>query len=317
MVDDDPYAPPVVITDLQLFNRSVPIGEYEPGRAILQTSITETRAVELTHRENVLSLEFAALQYTASERNQYAYRLEGLEKEWNYVGNRRFASYTGLSPGEYVFRVKGSNGDGVWNEEGTSLAITITPPFWSTWWFRQLLIAAIVFSALGTYKIKTLTYLRRNQVLVRLNEQLDAHVAERRKTEERVRRSEEKYRGIFEHSRDAIIIAEKAGNLHTANQAALDLFGYDTEEEMLALNVVQLYHDPRDREDYQKELLEKGYLTNYELTLQTKDKRKLDCSVSATIRRAPDERVVSYQSIIHDVTQRKRRERIQAVLPRD
>ena len=139
--------------------------------------------MELTHRENVLSLEFAALQYTASERNQYAYRLEGLEKEWNYVGNSRFASYTGLSPGKYVFRVKGSNSDGAWNEEGTSLAITITPPFWSIWWFRQLAITAIVLAGLGAYKLKTLTYLRRNQVLVRLNEQLEAHAGERRKTE--------------------------------------------------------------------------------------------------------------------------------------
>ena len=230
LVVDDPNVPSIVITDLRLFNRSVPIGEYERGRAILETTIAETRAVDLTYRENVISLQFAALHYTAPEKNRYAYIMEGLEQEWNYVGDRRFATYSGLSPGDYVFRVKASNSDGIWNEEGTSLRITITPPFWGTWWFRQLAIAAIVLSALGAYKVKTLTYRRRTQVLVRLNAQLEAQVAERRRAERALRASERLYRGLIEDQTELVCRWRPDGTRTFVNDACCKYFGQPREE---------------------------------------------------------------------------------------
>ncbi len=93
--------------------------------------------------QNIFTFRFNSLNYIFSENNQYAYIMEGLEKEWNYVGNKREATYTNLDPGSYVFRVNGSNNDGVWNEAGTSLKITITPPFWQTVWFRFVCIALL------------------------------------------------------------------------------------------------------------------------------------------------------------------------------
>jgi signal transduction histidine kinase len=79
--------------------------------------------------------------------------LEGLDEEWNEVGNRRLASYTNVPPGHYTFRVRGSNSDGVWNEEGAAIAVTITPPYWQTWWFRLLAaggVAALIAASVHT-----------------------------------------------------------------------------------------------------------------------------------------------------------------------
>lgn len=113
--------------------------------------------LELSHTENFLSFEFVSLSYDAPEKNQYAFQLEGLDKDWIYSGNRRFARYTDLRPGIYTFRVKGSNNDGVWNQAGTSLRVIVHPPWWQTGW-AYALYALLVF---------TLIWLGRRQLINR------------------------------------------------------------------------------------------------------------------------------------------------------
>ena len=131
--------PIVVITDLQLFNRSISVGETIDGRVLLERPITYTEEIELSYRDNVFTLEFAALHYSAPGKNRYLYRMAGFSDAWIPVGaDRRFATFTGLSAGEYLFSVRGANSDGVWNDDGASLRIIVTPPFWATWWFRLL-----------------------------------------------------------------------------------------------------------------------------------------------------------------------------------
>lgn len=125
--------PPVVLTHFSIFNREVGIGEAPHDRPVLSRSITETKKLTLTHRDNVFSFEFAALSYYHPERNRYAYKLEGFNDDWLLTdGKTRRATYTNLDPGEYTFRVKAANGDGTWNEDGVRLALTILPPFWKT-----------------------------------------------------------------------------------------------------------------------------------------------------------------------------------------
>ncbi|WP_445664958.1 two-component regulator propeller domain-containing protein [Fodinibius sp. AD559] len=154
----NPHPPPVVITDFQLYNESVPIRESieEDGesRKLLDKSITYTDTLTLSHSDNVISFEFAALNYTIPEKNQYAYKLVGFDEEWNYIGDRNFITYTELPPGEYTFRVKASNNDGVWNEEGTSLAMVITPPFWRTTWFYLFAALFITGVIVTGYRIR-------------------------------------------------------------------------------------------------------------------------------------------------------------------
>ncbi|MGD1959890.1 MAG: two-component regulator propeller domain-containing protein [Fulvivirga sp.] len=138
-IKDNTLVPPIVISDFQIYNKPVSIG----ADSVLEKSISYTDAVQLSYKDAVLTFSFAALNFNYPEKNQYAYMLEGFETDWNYVGNRHAATYTNLDPGEYVFRVKGSNNDNIWNEEGASLIITISPPFWRTWWFYTLVILAM------------------------------------------------------------------------------------------------------------------------------------------------------------------------------
>jgi len=137
-IRENTFVPPVVITNFTIFNRPVPIGGKNP---ILTRHISQTRSLALSYRDAVFSFEFVALNYALSEQNQYAYIMEGFEQEWNHVTGRRFVTYTNLDPGAYTFRVKAANNDGVWNEEGASIHITISRPFWRTTWFTLLVLA--------------------------------------------------------------------------------------------------------------------------------------------------------------------------------
>jgi hypothetical protein len=130
---DNPFVPPIVITAFNIFD--------EPAQ--LPYSILSTGEITLSHRDNYFSFEFASLDFSAPERIRYAYMLEGLDENWTSAGPRRFAGYTHIAPGEYIFKVKGTNGDGVWNDNHTFVRIVITPPFWRTWWFILLIVLAI------------------------------------------------------------------------------------------------------------------------------------------------------------------------------
>jgi signal transduction histidine kinase/ligand-binding sensor domain-containing protein len=146
-IKDNDFVPPVYITDFQLFNKPVGIGGTSP----LKQSVNEVKEIILSYKQSVFTIEFAALNFTQPTENLYAYKLEGFDKEWNQMGKKHSATYTNLNPGTYVFRVKGSNNDGVWNEEGVSLKIIITPPFWLTWWFKLLTIMAVTGGAFCFY----------------------------------------------------------------------------------------------------------------------------------------------------------------------
>jgi signal transduction histidine kinase/ligand-binding sensor domain-containing protein/DNA-binding response OmpR family regulator len=125
------YIPPVMLTNFKIFNKDVGI---DKAKSPLKKHISETRKITLAHNQSVITFEFAALNYILPEKNQYAFIMEGFEKEWNYVKNKRSATYTNLDPGEYVFKIKGSNNDGIWNEKGASIRIIIIPPWWKTTW---------------------------------------------------------------------------------------------------------------------------------------------------------------------------------------
>jgi signal transduction histidine kinase/ligand-binding sensor domain-containing protein/DNA-binding response OmpR family regulator len=124
--------PPVVLTNLLLANKEVHL--TSPGSP-LSKAIAEASEIELSYQQGAfITFEFSALDYAAPEKNQYAYRMEGFDNDWHYVGQKREATYTNLSPGEYTFLVKASNNDGIWNEKGASVKVIIEPPFWLSAW---------------------------------------------------------------------------------------------------------------------------------------------------------------------------------------
>ncbi|MFD2161590.1 two-component regulator propeller domain-containing protein [Paradesertivirga mongoliensis] len=161
--------PRVLITDFKLFNNSVKVGDKD---SLLRQHIAETKQIVLGHDQSVITFEFTALDFTISSHNQYAYKLEGFDKDWNYIGSERKATYTNLNPGTYTLRVKASNNDGAWNEQGTSIELIITPPFWMTWWFR--LLSVLLFLA-AVYAI----YLYRIRAIEAKKEELEQQVQER------------------------------------------------------------------------------------------------------------------------------------------
>ncbi|WP_199415076.1 hybrid sensor histidine kinase/response regulator transcription factor [Chitinophaga silvisoli] len=125
--------PPIVLTDFQVFNKSLQPGETLNGRVLLSEAINQTRHITLKYRENEFSISFAALNFFHPEKNEYAYMLEGFNHEWlSSDGLLRTATYTNLDPGDYIFKVKASNNDGVWTPQALELRITILPPFWKT-----------------------------------------------------------------------------------------------------------------------------------------------------------------------------------------
>ncbi len=141
-IRDNEYEPPIVLTDFRIFNKHVPIGNAK--NAIIQKSISETRNIVLPFDQNVITIEFAALNYAKSAKNKYVYKLEGFEKDWSDIGYQRTATYTNLNPGEYTFLVRASNSDNVWNKNNLELKITFLPPYWKTWWFKLLFFSAIM-----------------------------------------------------------------------------------------------------------------------------------------------------------------------------
>jgi len=147
-IQRNPYIPPVYITGFQVSGK--PVGVRDTLR--------------LTYRQSTFSFTFTALNYSAPENNQYAYMLEGFDHDWHYIGGEHKAGYTNLDPGTYTFRVKASNNDGVWNEQGARLLIVIAPPFWKTVWFGSLVLLAVAGGAYGFYRFK------RNLELERMEE---------------------------------------------------------------------------------------------------------------------------------------------------
>jgi signal transduction histidine kinase/ligand-binding sensor domain-containing protein len=159
--------PKVVLTDFKVYNHSVAVGQEIDGNIILKKSINETDTLILSYKVNFFSFEFTALDFKNPDKNKYTYKLDGFDNQWHSTdAKNRIATYTNLDAGKYTFRVKASNNDGVWNEKGISLQIVILPPWWKTWWFRAIVLLAIIVSVFTFYWVRLALYRKRQQELL-------------------------------------------------------------------------------------------------------------------------------------------------------
>lgn len=199
---DNPSKPRLVITDFKLGNESV----YPKEGGVLEKNITETTHIHLTHEQNSVAFEFAALQYSFPKKNLYAYRLEGFDKDWVYTSaERRFISYTNLKPGQYSFQVRGANSDGSWNNDALILAINIAPPFWKEWWF-----IAILSTAGFVGLIFLLSSIRFHNVKEYVERAVEARTKELRKQKELALQERDNYESSIKYAKkihDAILHA--------------------------------------------------------------------------------------------------------------
>ncbi len=160
--------PTVLITDLKIFNKSIVVGGRDN---VLKQNISETKEVWLPYEFNFISLRFAALSYTSPQRNQYAYKLKNFDSDWIFADKQRSATYTSLDPGDYEFKVKASNDDGLWNENAATLIIHVLPPWWQTYWFRALGILFLGLCASAFYRFRVRSIKIQNEKLSTLVKQ--------------------------------------------------------------------------------------------------------------------------------------------------
>lgn len=188
-IQDNPHIPPVAITGFKKFGRDVQ----------LDSAMSEKRMIKLSYKDNAISFEFAALDYNNSGKNQFAYRLDGFNDDWVYCGTRHNATYTNLGGGTYVFRVKGSNNDGLWNEVGASIAVIVTPPFWATWWFRGFVFFAMLLSVGGSIRYVEMK---------KLNRKIERLEQERAVEQERLRISQDMHDEVGSALSEIAILSE-------------------------------------------------------------------------------------------------------------
>jgi ligand-binding sensor domain-containing protein/nitrate/nitrite-specific signal transduction histidine kinase len=227
-VKDNAQPPPIVITAFRLLNQAEPMVIPPDGR------------IELSYQQSDLSIEFAALDYHAPGKNQYAYRMEGVDRDWVAAGTRRYVNYTNLQPGDYVFRVKGSNNDGVWNEAGVTLHITIQPPFWGTWWFRGLVAVLLVGAALGAFQLQVRSSeARRRELEQQVKERTDEINQRRKELEALYQADENLYRHLnLEQVLQALI--DTAIQLLNADKGSV--LCWDDKKENLVIRAARNFH---------------------------------------------------------------------------
>ena len=168
---DNTNIPSVYATSFKVYGKEIK----------LDTAITTKKYIELDYKQNFLSFEFVGLDYVLPEKNKYSWKLEGLEDSWTPVSTRRYANYTDLKGGDYVFKVRASNNDGIWNEEGAAIHIRINPPFWQTNWFLTLCIVTGILLLLLFIQLRTRQIQREKKVLEEKVAQRTKELAEKNK----------------------------------------------------------------------------------------------------------------------------------------
>ncbi len=292
----NPNPPLVVLTSVKIFAE-----EKAPG-TIITTSSEGHQTLQLRYDQNFITFQFAALDFHVPENNQYAYKLEGVDKSWVTNGTRREAVYTNLEHGDYTFRVRGANNDGVWNMTGLTLHVVILPPWWQTWWFRVILIFAI----LGVLAAVLQSYRRRIQRLQEHREELLRHIEERRRAEDELQHSEEKFRALFETSPLGMVLWQVNGSVLEVNAAFATISGYAAEETDM-LNFWDILNDTHSA-SIRYSLQHRNAFGPVEQTLTPKAGEKLSVVLyGIAIAENPSEMSVErIWTVIEDVTERKR-----------
>ncbi len=259
-VRDNPNLPVVVFTDFKVFNKSISVGAPD---SLLKKDISHTQAIILTHTHSVFTLDFVALNFTQSEKNQYAYRLAPFEQEWNKVGSQRNATYTNLDAGTYVFHVKASNNDGVWNEESTRLTITILPPWWATWWFRALVLGTVIGGSFTFYSVRVRFLQKQNQKLEKLVNKRTKDLESA--NEELVQQKEE----LEQSSEFVQLQAKKLTEINTQKDKLFSIIAHDLRSPMGALkNSIEIL-DPDILTKGELDVIKKELIKQFKATDET------------------------------------------------
>ncbi|ASU36377.1 hybrid sensor histidine kinase/response regulator [Mucilaginibacter xinganensis] len=210
---------PLVITGFQVFNKPVTVAQNSKDPSPLKQNITDTRSLELSYKQSVFSFEFASLDYSSTDRKQYAYKLEGFDDDWNFVGSKNTASYTNLPAGTYHVKLKYKNSDGVWSQITSPLEITIVPPFWLTWWFEILGSVLIIAAIYGLFKYRVRLIKKQKGVLEQQVKDRTESLAQLTISERKSREAAEKAKEEAEAAKEEAENANKAKSVFLATMS--------------------------------------------------------------------------------------------------
>ncbi len=274
------FVPPVKITALSQSGDPMVLGKA-PERV---------NALSLDWRHNYFEFEYASLNFTNPSRNQYKYMLVGLDKDWYEAGNRRYGRYSGLRGGAYTLRITGSNNDGVWNEEGVSLRVFVTSPWWEAWWFYALAATLVVGVAL-------LAFLYRSRQLRMVRVVADA-----------LRESKERYRSLVENLGEGIMIVDPQERIVFANPmaetilegSAIDVTGRNLREYLSRENFAAILQETEKRR--------RGETSRYETEICRPDGTMRRIQVTATPQLAGDGSFAGTFGLMLDLTEMRKTE---------
>ncbi|HSV85050.1 MAG TPA: PAS domain S-box protein, partial [Levilinea sp.] len=279
--------PPVVLTDFSVFNTPQPFNPAETLR--------------LDYNQNFISFEFAALDFHDPRRNHYAYKLEGFDKDWVQAGTRNHASYTNLPGGNYTFHVRATNSDGVWNETGATLKLTVTPPFWQTWPFYVGLF-------LGIVSLVAVGFQWRVRAVREQNDQLQEMVDEQKMVEAKLRESEARFRAMYENAAIGISLIAPDGRVLSVNPVLSKLSGR-SESELIEMRSQEITY-VEDKDIGRQEFLEvvAGERDSYQIEKRYihKDGRVQWMRQSISAVRQTDGKLLYLVVIAEDIDERKR-----------
>ena len=194
---------PLVITSFQVFNKPLEVAKNSNDPSPLKQDISKTKSLTLSYKQSVISLEYAALDFTSPNKKNYAYLLEGFDKDWNYVGSRNSASYTNIPPGNYTFKLKYQNSSGLWSPVASRLHITIVPPFWRTWWFELLAALFVIGSVYTLFRVRIQRVKAQKLILEKLVRERTESLAKMTVDERKSREAAEKAREEAENANKA------------------------------------------------------------------------------------------------------------------
>ncbi len=268
------YRPEVLITDIKLFNEPLDLG----------TATEDTFTTAFAHDDSVISFEFAALDYTAPHKNLYRYRLEGFDRDWVNHGNNREATYTNLDAGRYVFRVQGSNNDGVWNRDGAALEVVVSPAPWLTWWAFCIYFSIAVGALYALFRFNT--------------EQ--QKIAAEREYSEQLRL----YIESLEEATDCIVIADARGSVLYVNNAMTETLG-EASEEVVGRLIWDVLFEQEEDVATARDMIKKESRYHGEVRISHAAAQPVTHEVTIAAVQPGDQQKAAFFGISRDVTQRK------------
>lgn len=300
---DSSKFPAVEITGVTLYSDD----EESSFHAI--KNVSRADKISFSYHTYFFTINFSALDFNNPNKNRYAYMLEGLDPDWIYPDEGLHqANFTSVAGGNYHFKVKASNSDGIWNESPRVLEIDIRPPVWLTWWFKTLSGLLIFLFAFLFHHFRLAGIKKHNLALASVNMSLNEQMNERKKAEAALFISEEKYRTITNNLRIGIYRSDikEDGRLIEVNPAFLDLLGYQNKAEVLEKEIKEFYQDPDERKKLVSRIIQNRFIRDEEIHLIKKDGQPIICSNTSVVVSDEDGNPLYLDGILEDITEKKR-----------